>query len=416
MDKIKKDFFNKKIKFYELEKIIFEKNNNWPQACKIAADWRRERIENELNISLPLIKNCFFDTTTEKKTTGIEQKIGGAAVPLAISNPIKIKGEHAKGDFYIPLATNEAALVAGLNRGIKALNTSGVIVKVTDDKMCRAPVLEFNSINDAYYFTEFIEKNDKKLKQSIKSEFCSLVNIKCFQIGRYVWTRFCFTTGDAMGMNSVTKYSAKLIKEIKSMFDRPLKLVALSGNLCTDKKAAYIDTLLGRGKSVHAECVIKNDIIKKIWNTDAKTMKKICFVKNYLGSGLSGTSGGFNANAANTIAAIFIATGQDAAEIVESSSCFTRAEYKDDTLLFSVTLPSLEIATVGGGTNFGTAAECLKILGCHGGGSPPGSNAKKLAEIIASAVMAQELNLIGTLANEYELAESHITLARGGKK
>ena len=156
--------------------------------------------------------------------------------------------------------------------------------------------------------------------------------------------------------------------------------------------------------------------LKKIWNTDAKTMEKICFVKNYLGSGLSGTSGGFNANAGNAIAAIFIATGQDAAEIVESSSCFTRAEYKDDALLFSVTLPSLEIATVGGGTNFGTAAECLKILGCHGGGSPPGSNAKKLAEIIASAVMAQELNLIGTLANEYELAESHIALARGGKK
>ncbi|MFH1105695.1 MAG: 3-hydroxy-3-methylglutaryl-CoA reductase, partial [Candidatus Aenigmatarchaeota archaeon] len=175
--------------------------------------------------------------------------------------------------------------------------------------------------------------------------------------------------------------------------------------------------------SIEAEIVIKKDVLKSIYSTDARTIEKINFIKNYQGSALAGATG-CNANAANTIAAMFIATGQDAAQVVESSSCFVTAEAVPTDahqgcasdcadLYFSVSLPCVEVGTVGGGMGYATARECLEILGCAGAGKTPGDNAKKLAEIVAASVLAQELNLLGTLANEYELGESHMRLARG---
>ncbi len=410
------------VRLHELENLIFAslggKDDKWVEACATASATRLAFIENKMNKKFGAIGSHYISKDDKAKTVGVENQIGGAVIPLGFGGPVKISGDYAKGEFFLPAATNEAALIAGLSRGCKAVNESGgATTIVTRNWMTRAPVLDLGSAKKARELVDAINHDKEfygKIKAAAESEskVSRLEFVETFQLGKKVWLRFAFETGDSMGMNSVTKYSANAVKEIKNKFTNA-KLVALSGNMCCDKKSNHTNVILGRGKAVEAEAVIKKDILKKIYNTDARTIEKINFTKNYQGSALAGTLGGFNANAANTIAAMFIATGQDAAQVVESSSCFVTAEEQDGDLYFSVSLPCVEVATVGGGTNCATAKECLEMLGCAGAGNNPGDNSKKLAEIIAAAVLAQELNLLGALANDYELAESHIRLARG---
>ncbi len=410
----------KKYKFHELEKIAFERLGNredkWQEACRTASAARLKFIEKESKKKFPNIEKSYINVAG-KGTTGVENLVGGAVVPLGIGGPLKIDGECAKGEFYVPLATNEAALIAGLSRGCKAINESGSVkTLVTRNSMTRAPVLELPDTASAKKLSDAINSDSKlyaELKKSAEAEskVSKLFCIQTFQVGKRVWLRFAFETGDSMGMNSVTKYTANAIRKLCEFFPKA-KLIALSGNMCCDKKSNHANILLGRGKSVEAEIAIKKDVLRNVYGTDARTIEKINFIKNYQGSALAGATG-CNANAANTIAAMFIATGQDAAQVVESSSCFVTAEDVDGNLYFSVSLPCLEVGTVGGGMGYATAHEVLEILGCAGAGKNPGDNAKKLAEIIAASVLAQELNLLGALANEYELGESHVRLARG---
>lgn len=423
MENLLKKLLQGKIKPYQLgEKIWKEKYNqeegNWSKACKEASDLRLKFLEEKLNKNFSYIRKNHVPSCSEKKlTTGIEQKIGSAAVPLGFAGPLKIKGKYAKGEFYIPLATNEAALVAGLNRGCRAINESGKVrTVVTRDCMTRSPLLEAPDIGKAKELCEEVKKEKiyKRIKRECEKEskVTELIDLQPFQLGRYVHLRFVFQTGDSMGMNSATRYSAAGVKVLTDKYEW-VRLKSLTGNMCSDKKASHINVLLGRGKTVETEVKIDRKTIEKIYKTTPEGIVKLNHLKNYEGSALAGNLGGFNANAANTIAAMFIATGQDAAQVVESSSCFTRAEVKNGNLLFGVTLPCLEVATAGGGTGFGTAKECLDMLGCQGYGKSPGANARKLAEIIGAAVTAQELNLLGTQVDKYELAESHIRLARG---
>ncbi len=410
------------MRLHELENIIFEnfgkKDEKWAESCAIASEIRLMFIEKIKVKKFAGIKNHFVDAAVKPGVIGIENQIGGIAIPLGLAGPVKISGDYAKGEFYLTAATNEAALIAGMSRGCKAINESGgATTMVTRNWMTRAPVLDMGSSKSVRELTDAIN-HDKNFYDKIKtaaeaeSKVSKLDFIETFQLGKKVWLRFAFETGDSMGMNSVTKYSANAVKEIKKRFPHA-KLIALSGNMCSDKKSNHANIILGRGKSVEAEVVIKKEVLEKIYKTDARTIEKINFTKNYQGSALSGTLGGFNANAANAVAALFLATGQDAAQVVESSSCFVTAEDQNGDLYFSISMPNLEVATVGGGTNYTTATDCLDILGCAGTGKNPGDNSKKLAEIISVAVLAQELNLLGALANDYELAESHIKMARG---
>ena len=413
---------NGELRLHEIETFVFEKlggkDEKWKEACAIASSARLYFLEKLKNKKFNNIKAHQVDVAIKPTVAGIENQIGGAVMPLGIAGPIKISGGYAQGEFYLPAATNEAALIAGLSRGCKTINESGgATTLVTRNWMTRAPVLDLGSAEKARELADAVN-HDKQFYEKIKvaaeseSKVSKLEFIETFQIGKKLWLRFAIETGDSMGMNSVTKYSANAIKEIKKKFPHA-KLIALSGNMCSDKKSNHANIILGRGKAVEAEVIIKKEVLEKIYKTDARTIEKINFTKNYQGSALSGTLGGFNANAANTVAAMFIATGQDAAQIVESSSCFVTAEEQNGDLYFSISMPNLEVATVGGGTNYATAKECLEILGCAGAGKNPGDNSKKLAEIIAAAVLAQELNLLGALSNEYELAESHIRMARG---
>ncbi|MBI4895161.1 MAG: 3-hydroxy-3-methylglutaryl-CoA reductase [Candidatus Aenigmarchaeota archaeon] len=425
LESIKKDFQLGKIKPYLLEEKIFESCNNWELSNKLATEWRLETIENNTGKTFPSIKNAYVKVCknhSSTKTTGIEQQIGGCITPLGISTPLKINGEYAKGNFVLPLATNEAALIAGINRGIKILNEAGgVNTVVVKDCMTRAPLVECSDIKEAKMLYDEIKNKGylyKLLKQAAEEESkVSVVKEMIpFQQGRFLHIRFGFETGDSMGMNSATKYSANAIKALIERHP-DVKIRSLTANMCSDKKATHTNIIFGRGKSIETEIFIKASLIKKHFGIDAETVAKLNYLKNYRGSALAGTTSGFNANAANTIAAFFVATGQDCAQLTESSSCFIDAEIieKDGEkyLAFGASLPCLEVATLGGGTEFGTAKECLDIIGCAGAGISPGDNARKLAEIIAAAVTAQDLNLLCAQANTYELAESHIRLARG---
>lgn len=427
MEKILSKFLAGEIKSRELENIIWEKiykreEGKWKNACRDAAEMRVKFLEKKINTKIENIKEAFVDTSKIKKgvgTTGIELKIGGAITPMGIAGPIKINGEYARGEFYVPTATNEAALIAGLQRGISAANESGgVKTFVKFDGMTRAPAIECPDLGYANKLIEAIKEKEfyEKIKQAAEKEshVSKLISITPFQIGSIVWLRFVYQTGDSMGMNSATKYTANAVKVILEKFPEA-KLVALSGNLCTDKKSAHSNILLGRGKAVQAEVIIKKEILeKKFKGVNAKAIEKINLIKNYMGSALSGSVSGFNANVANTIAAIFCATGQDLAQVAESSSAFDYAEaLANGDLKFSVYFPNLEVGAYGGGMNFGTAKEALQIMGCLGPGKKAGENARKLAEIIAAAALCQDLNLLATLANKYELGESHVKLARG---
>ncbi len=420
VDKLLEKLMKGEIKPYEVERELEQQTDlPWEDVCRTASDIRLRYIERVSGVDLSEVRRAYVPTeNVSKRTTGIELKVGGAVTPLGIAGPVKINGEYAKGEFFIPLATNEAALVAGINRGIKAINLSGgVRTVVTYDGMTRAPVLKMPDIRSAKELCEQIRSKGElyqQIKRAAESEsrYSKLIDIRPYQMGRYVWLRFVFQTGNAMGMNSATRYTANGVAELLNKVEGA-ELVALSGNMCTDKKPAFINILEGRGKSVHAEVLIPKDVLETVYHTTPRTIEKTNLIKVYLGSSYAGTVGGYNANAANTVAAMFIALGQDAAQVVNSSDCYTVAEAEDDNLRFSVYMPDIHVGTVGGGTGYGTARELLKLIGCSEPDDKSYVNARKLAEIVAAAVTAQELNLIATLANEWELAESHISLARG---
>jgi hydroxymethylglutaryl-CoA reductase (NADPH) len=220
------------------------------------------------------------------------------------------------------------------------------------------------------------------------------------------------TLGDAMGMNMVSKGCLKAIEVLEEIFP-DLILVAISGNVCTDKKPAAINWILGRGKSVIVEAIIPEFIVKTVLKSSVAAMIDTNKQKNLIGSAMAGSVGGFNAHAANIVTAVFLATGQDPAQNVESSNCITLMDYADDgvSLQVSVTMPSIEVGTVGGGTHLPAQAGCLDMCGVRGAArdanSAPGDNSRKLAQIVGGAVLAGELSLMAALAANH-LVQSHM--------
>ncbi|MUM63978.1 hydroxymethylglutaryl-CoA reductase (NADPH) [Acidianus infernus] len=376
---------------------------------------RRLALEKILGISLPSIGSTILDYS-EIKNRNAENVIGGIQIPVGVVGPLKINGDYAKGNFYVPLATTEGALIASVNRGCKAITKAGgAKVKIIFDGMARAPVFKLPNIDSVVNFLQWINKNLDKIKEVAESTTShgKLKEIQPFVLGNNVWLRFVFETGDAMGMNMATIASEAICNFIESEFTEA-KCVAVSGNMCSDKKQSMVNSIFGRGKTVIAEALIPSTILKEVLRTTAEAIHEVNLRKNLLGSARAGNIYQFNAHFANIIAAIFLATGQDMAQVVESSSGYTWTEVRGEDLYISVTLPSLEVGTVGGGTRLPTQREALSIMGVAGGGNPPGSNAKKFAEIIASTVLAGELNLLSALGNK-ELGRAHKMLGRGIK-
>jgi hydroxymethylglutaryl-CoA reductase (NADPH) len=276
--------------------------------------------------------------------------------------------------------------------------------------MTRAPVFAARSITHAKQVVDWVTTHVVELRAAAESTTThgKLIEIIPFVAGTSVFFRMNFDTKDAMGMNMVTIASAKAAELIAQATGA--RLVALSGNMCTDKKPAAINGIMGRGRSVVAGIALSQDLISQVFKTDAPTLFEVNYRKNLVGSARAGAMG-FNAHAANVVAAMFIACGQDAAHAIDGSTCLTTVDPTPTGVYVSVTLPSLPVGTVGGGTGIETQKECLNLLGVAGGGNPPGTNAKKLAEIIASGVLAGELSLLGALAAQ-DLARAHQHLGR----
>jgi len=318
---------------------------------------------------------------------------------------------------YVPMATTEGALLASTNRGCKAIaaGRKGCQTAILKDGITRAPVVRLPSAMEAAAVYYWINNTDNF--QLISSAFNSttrygeLQSLRATVAGRNVHIRCICHSGDAMGMNMVSKGCLKIMDLLKERFPE-LEVIAISGNTCTDKKPSAINWIEGRGKSLIAEAVIPGSAVQSILKTSVQAIVQTNIQKNLVGSAMAGSIGGFNAHASNIVTAIFLAAGQDPAQNVESSNCLTLMEAINDgkDLHVSVTMPSIEVGTVGGGTGLPSQAACLGLMHCQGSsksGSPPGSNARRLASIVAGTVLAGELSLVAALAANH-LVRSHM--------
>ncbi|KAJ7568551.1 hypothetical protein O6H91_01G037300 [Diphasiastrum complanatum] len=343
-----------------------------------------------------------------------EMVIGHIQIPVGVAGPLLLNG----CEYMVPLATTEGCLVASTNRGCKAIYQSGGASSVLlKDGMTRAPVVRFQDLKRAAELKFYVESaNNFDTIESIfnrTSRFARLDDIKCAMAGRYVYMRFRCSTGDAMGMNMISKGVQNVLSYLQSVFP-DMENISVSGNFCADKKPTAVNWIEGRGKSVVCEAVIKEEIITKVLKTSVSALVELNVVKNLAGSALAGAIGGFNAHASNLVSAVFLATGQDPAQNIESSQCITLMEAVNGgrDLQISVTLPSIEVGTVGGGTQLASQAACLNLLGVKGANkSAPGRNAQTLARIIAGTVLAGELSLMSALAAG-QLVKSHMKYNR----
>lgn len=342
-----------------------------------------------------------------------ESVIGVMTLPVGCVGPLLLDGKM----YHVPMATTEGCLVASTNRGCSALTAAGgVTSQLYRDCMTRSPVLEFASCTKCVEAMQWIQDptNFLRMKSTFEttSRFAKLIELQPTPCGNKLHIRFAATTGDAMGMNMLSKATEHTLKELHDESTFPeFQVISLSGNMCTDKKPSAMNWVRGRGKAVMCEATIPAAILEKTLKTSTEKLVKCNISKNYEGSALAGSIGGNNAHAANIVTAIYIATGQDVAQTIESSNCLTQMDATGPDgrdLRISVTMPSIEVGTVGGGTVLAAQGTCLDMLGVRGSNNvSPGSNAKQLARIIAGTVLAGELSLMSALT-EGHLVKSHL--------
>ena len=360
-----------------------------------AIEARQRFVEDFTGAKMDHIKKYTFDPHDTQGNC--EHFTGVAQIPMGFAGPIQINGEHAKGQFLIPLATTEGTLVASYNRGIKVMNLSGgVKCTVTGDAMQRAPAFVFNDARGAREFSYWIEANFKRIAQEAEatSSVAKLNDIDTYLASKFAFLRFNFTTGDAAGQNMVGRATFAACSWILDNYDGPkVEHFYLESNFATDKKASQINIMRTRGKRVTAEAVVKRDVLIQKMRVTPEELFYHSGVAN-VGSILSGANNN-GLHSANAITAIFIATGQDVANVAESSAGVMYTELtKEGDLYLSLTIPSLIVATYGGGTSLATQKESLELLDCYGKGK-----VKKFAEIIAGAVLAGEISLASAISS-----------------
>jgi hydroxymethylglutaryl-CoA reductase (NADPH) len=375
-----------------------------------AAAARRILLEAETDAELDAIADFTFDAE-RASDAHVENMIGGAQLPMGVAGPVQVAGGVADGEFYLPLATTEGALVASVNRGLSVIATAGgADARVTKSGMTRAPVFRVSGIAEAETVVSWVDENLDQLRAAAESTTShgELLAVDPYVVGDSVFLRFVYDTKDAMGMNMATIATREAAEVVEKA--TPASLVAVSGNLCSDKKPAAINAVEGRGRSVTADVKIPRETVEERLHTTPEAIEEANTRKNLVGSAKAGSLG-FNAHAANVVAAAFLATGQDPAQVVEGSNAITTVEAREDGLYASVSLASLEVGTVGGGTKLATQSEALDVLGLRGGGDPAGANAEALAEIIAVGALAGELSLLAALASRH-LSSAHEDLGR----
>ena len=371
-------------------------NNFQPEIIKERQDF----IARETGVAIPHIAYSSIDP---KSLIGnIENSIGVTQMPLGLAGPILIDGEHAKGHFYVPMATTEGTLVASYSRGMRVLSAcGGAKTTIIERYMQRAPVFHFDNAREAREFGVWLRTNFQGIKKAAESTTSvgKLSHIEEYGVSKMWYTRFNFTTGDAAGQNMCGKAAQAACIWIKQNYPGKMRFT-LSGAIDTDKKHSHINTLHSRGARVVVEATLNRDTLKQITRADTRDLYRARQV-SMVGGVLAGTTNN-GVHSANGIAATFIATGQDEANVAESQAGITYVELLDNgDLYWSLTMPSLIVATYGGGTGLATQRECLEMMGCYGTGK-----VGKLIEIIAGTVLAGEISLSSAVvANEW--VESH---------
>lgn len=362
---------------------------------------RGAALEKKLNISLENINKGLID---DQEDVHCENLIGAISIPLGIAGPIKINGEKVRGDYYLPLATTEGALVASVSRGCKAITLSdGANVYAYRVGATRGPVFYTGSLKKSKELYTWITQNENKIKAEAESTSKHLTYKKVMVKGTsdYVFARFYYDTQDAMGMNMVTIATEKVVQLIEK--ETGITCLSLAGNFDIDKKPSWLNFTSNRGFKIWGEVILSEQVLQDVLKSDAQSIFDVWLGKCMLGSAMSGSLG-FNSHFANIVAAFFAATGQDLAHIVEGSMGITTTKVlPDKKLYFAVYLPDVMLGSVGGGTKLKTQTEARKIIGVN--------KSEEMAEVLAAAVLAGELSLLASLA-EQSLAKAHKKLGR----
>ena len=382
---------------------------------EMAAEIRRRAVAELSGADLEKVGEFTLDAARASRRH-CENFIGATQVPLGVTGPLKVRGQYVDPDeeLWVPLATTEGALVASVNRGCRALREAGgAIVRVEDVGITRAPVFRTSGIEETQSFLAWVRENEERIRQVCEatSGYLKLVDIRPQTFGSSLYLRFRFTTGDAMGMNMATIACDRAVRDV-IVPETGIPCVALSGNYCVDKKPSAVNFLEGRGKRIFAEVVLDGAILKRILKTTARDLVEVQYRKNLMGSIAAGSMG-YNAHFANVLAAMFLATGQDVAQVVEGAMGVTTVELKGpESVYASVFLPDVPMGVVGGGTALGTQQAALQLLDVAPKSGQAGVGALRYAEILGATVLAGELSLLAAFPSG-DLPAAHERLGRG---
>ena len=338
-----------------------------------------------------------------------------AAIPMRKVGPIRLSGPEVEGEALVPLATFETPLWPSVERGARVTaQAGGIRAAIFDERMTRSVLVDAPDAPGALALVRFVEASRAALAEVAAgtSRFARLKDVHFEVVGHLVYVRFEFSTGDAAGHNMVTRAADALLAWI--LEKRPeCAYGSISGNYCCDKKASAVNGILGRGKYVVAETLIPRRLVERYLHTTPEKIAELNLRKNWVGTALAGGLRSANAHFANMLLAFYLATGQDAANIIEGSQGFVLAEARGEAgLYFSCTLPNLIVGTVGNGKGLPFVEDNLRALGCLEA-REPGANARRLAAICAATVLCGELSLLAAQTNPGELMAAHLRLERG---
>ncbi|KAB1657953.1 hydroxymethylglutaryl-CoA reductase [Pseudoclavibacter chungangensis] len=338
------------------------------------------------------------------------------AIPTRWVGPIRVSGNAVTGEISVPLATYETPLWPSVGRGAKVsrLVEGGIAVTILGERMTRSVLFTAPDAASAHTAALAIHEREAELHEAVAgtSRFAKLVEVHPEIVGNLLFVRFALQTGDASGHNMVTRAADALMDRILS-WGLPVEYGSISGNYCSDKKATAVNGILGRGRSAVADILIPHEIVERVLHTSAERIVDLVVRKNLVGSTIAGALRSANAHYANMLLAFYLATGQDAANIVEGSQGITYAETRPEGLYFSCTLPHLIVGTVGNGKHLAHTQEALERLGCEAE-REPGANARRLAALIAASVLCGELSLLAAQTNPGELMAAHVAFERTG--
>lgn len=380
-----------------------------PREWSAEAHRRRVAFVAEQGVEIPHLAGDAPHPDPATLRGSIENFIGFAQVPVGLIGPLRVNGIHARGDFYVPLATSEGALVASHDRGAHLVTAAGgAICLTTTEQVQRAPAFVFESVAQSAHFATWAVRQFETSQEIVArtSRHGRLLDVSTHIEGSQVYLIFAFHTGDAAGQNMVTFCTAAICDDLLARTPVQPRYWFLESNMSGDKKATALSFLQTRGRNVTAEARIPRALVEGVLHTTPERMAdywRVSFV-----GGVRTGSIGVNGHIANGIAALFLACGQDVACVSEASVGVTRLEVTDQGDLYAaVSLPNLIVGSVGGGTRLPTAQECLRIMDCLGDG-----RATKLAEICAALTLAGELSIVGALCSG-DFARAHAALGRG---